>query len=398
MAERGRETRSHRQEERQMRKRQQGVKERFLADGTRVFDAYYSGPGPDGRPKKYWRRGFRTEREAAAWRTKQLTTVHEGTHTEPSRRTLGEYLAEWLAGHRASVRGSTWASYSANLEGHVVARIGGVRLQLLTAATLNSLYAFLLAEGRSNGRGGLSARTVRYIHTVLHKALADAVASGLIVRNPADLAKPPAAKATRARAMRTWTPEELRSFLGHVLDSALYPAFLLASTTGMRRGEVLGFRWRDLDLDAGRASVRQAVISVGYRVSVSEPKSGKGRSIDLDPETVRTLREHRKRQFAAGAVTATGLVFCHPDGSPIHPDRFSKVFDGLVRSSGLPRIRLHDLRHTHATHLLGAAVHPKIVQERLGHSSIAITLDTYSHVTPALQREAADVTGALLFG
>ena len=225
---------------------------------------------------------------------------------------------------------------------------------------------------------------------------------GLLARNVAQQAIPPAP--SPRREPRTWTAEELRHFLESVQDDRLYGAYVLAATTGLRRGEVLGLTWRNVDLGASRIAVTQAIIPVNGAVTYSTPKTAKGRrSVALDAFTVNALRAHRVRQLEERLVLGLGtpaedaLVFTDLDGSPLHPDRFSASFDRLVKAAGVPRIRLHDLRHTHATLALQAGVHPKVVSERLGHSNIAITLDTYSHAIPALQEEAATKVAALVF-
>jgi integrase len=168
----------------------------------------------------------------------------------------------------------------------------------------------------------------------------------------------------------------------------------------MRRGELLGLRWRDLDLDAGRLAIVQTIV--GKR-QLSQPKSDRGRrSVELDPATVTALREHRKRQLEERMALAPAyrdefdLVFCREDGEPLWPQSFSRTFERQSKSAGLPPIRLHDLRHTHATLALAAGIHPKVVSERLGHASVAITLDTYSHAIPAMQADAAAKVAALI--
>ncbi len=233
----------------------------------------------------------------------------------------------------------------------------------------------------------------------------DAVRWGRLARSPADAADPPQASASARPEMTTWTAAELRTFLDGVRGDRLYAAFLMLATTGMRRGEVLGLRWADLGLDAARASVRQTVIVVRHQVLLSDPKTAKGRrTVSLDAGTVGALREHRKRQAAerlamGEGFTDHGLVFCHPTGAPLHPERrLSRTFTDRVRQLGLRRIRLHDLRHTWASLALASGVHPKIVQERLGHASIGITLDTYSHVTEGLHAGAAEQVAGVIFG
>ncbi|MGH3019167.1 MAG: tyrosine-type recombinase/integrase [Gaiellaceae bacterium] len=331
--------------------------------------------------------------------------MEDGSYVEASKATLGEYLAEWLDGLAVQgLRNSTRLSYDINLRTLVLPRIGAVPLQKLTPATLTALYSELLERGRKNG-GPLSLRTVRYVHTIVKKALRDAVDAGLLMRNPADRAKPPSARAARSNAMRTWTSEQLASFLHHVRGERLYAAFLLGASTGLRRGELLGLRWRDLDLEARQLSVRQTLIAPHNRLEFSEPKTERGRrQVELDVATVDALREHRKRQLAERLAFGPGyedehdLVFREADGRPVHPSTFSSAFLAQTKRAGLPRIRLHDLRHTHVTLLRRIGVPVEVVSKRVGHSSPSITSDIYSHVgeDPALQREAAERVAALI--
>ena len=266
-----------------------------------------------------------------------------------------------------------WTSYRSNIERHVVPRLGGRELRQLGASHLNVLYSELLDDGRCDGAGGLSPRSVRYIHTILHRALRDAVRWGKLPRNPAEMADPPR---SRAPEMKTWTQKgELRRFLASVEDDRLYAAWLLVSTTGLRRGELLGLRWSDLDFEAGRAAIRQTLSSVGGKVTFSTPKTTKSRrSIALDPTTLVALRLHRDAQDAERAIwvevyTDLDLVFCREDGTPLRPDSITRRFHDLSLRANLPPIRLHDVRHTYASIGLGAGTHPKVMAERLGHFS-----------------------------
>lgn len=358
----------------------------------------------DGRAKRCyrWHWGFETKDDAQRALTELLHSLQTDSHVEPSEDTVATYLRQWLEGERVQLRRSTWSSYRMNLERHIIPRLGGTPLRDLTAAALNALYADLLEEGRVDGRGGLSFRSVRYIHTILHKALADAVREDRVDRNVADQARPPRGRS--GSGMRTWSAEELRAFLEHVRDDRLYAAWLLAASTGMRRGEVLGLHWRDVDLGAKRVAVTQSLVAVQGDLLFLPPKTDRARrNIALDDVTAAALKARRMTQIRerlewGRAYLDNDLVFNYEEGSPLHPDWFTKQFKAHVHATGLPPIRLHDLRHTHATLALAAGVHPKVVQERLGHSSISVTLDTYSHAIPALQEEAAAKVSRLLFG
>jgi integrase len=274
-------------------------------------------------------------------------------------------------------------------------------LQRLSGGALNALYGELLKSGRADGSGGLSPATVRRVHATLHHALKDAVRWQHLMQNPADAADPPR---VRRSEMKVWTPSELRGFLKSIHGHRLYAAFALAALTGMRRGEVLGLRWGDVDLDGARVAVRRTLVTVGYRVEMSEPKTAQGRrSIDLDPTTVTVLKGHRAQQaeerLAWGPQWADGgWVFTQESREPVHPDTFSKTFDRLVKRAGLPRIRLHDLRHTNVAHSLAAGVPVKVISERVGHSTTAFTQDVYGHVIPGMGKEAAAKVAALVFG
>jgi integrase len=257
-------------------------------------------------------------------------------------------------------------------------------------------------------RAALSPRTVAYVHTILHRAFRDAVRWNLIVRNPADQADPPRGRPTERVRARTWTGEEIARFLDATADSRYSPLWRLIATTGMRRGEALGLRWDDIDLSEGRLSVNRTLVQVGdYRSGDTgsawgTPKTARGRrAISLDPETVAALRAHRSRQhqerLAAGSLYGDqGLVFCSRIGHPMHPKVVSNQFRKAVARHAMPYLSVHGLRHSWATLALQAGIHPKIVQERLGHSTISITLDIYSHVNPAMDADAANTVAALI--
>jgi integrase len=365
----------------------------------------YEGVDPvTGKERRRWYAAGPRKADAQQLVTELMKRKNDGEYRPPDRVTLGSYLTDrWLPTKRAQLRLSTFDSYRRNIKLHVIPRIGQIPLQRLTPEDLDSLYA-TLAEKRANGRRGLAPKTIHLIHQMLHKALADAERKGSVVRNVAALADPPKLSSAKKRAMRVWDAEQLRQFLDSIEKNRLYPAYYLLANTGMRRGEVLGLQWKDVDLDGRRLSVNQAVISVAYATQISDVKTGTGRrTIDLDPRTVTVLRSWRKRQLEERlALSETyedhGLVFARPEGTPIHPDQFSQTFDRIVARSGLPVIRLHDLRHGHASLLLKSGVPVKVVSERLGHATPAFTMTVYQHVLPGMQAEAATTFANLVFG
>ena len=361
------------------------------------------GRDANGKRHQKWHGSYPTRKAAEADRAELVAEYHRGTYVEPSKVTLEQWVRDtWLPSMRTQVKPSTWDSYARNFELHLLPRLGHRPLRELTAALLNATYGELLESGRRNGHGGgLSAKTVRYLHTTLHKALADAVDAGLLGTNPADRARPPKPSKAGPTELRFWTPEQLRGFLDSVAATRLEAAWHLAAMTGMRRGEVLGLRWADVDIDAARLTVRHTIISVAYEIRESTPKTHQARVIDLDPGTVAQLRAHRDRQQTDreewGADYQDGdLVFCREDGSPLHPDTFSQSFERTIAKTELPRIRLHDLRHTHATIALRAGVPVKVISERLGHESPAFTMKQYAHALPGMQAEAAALVAELV--
>jgi len=346
--------------------------------------------------------GFATKREAERWLRETLTSLEQDTFVEPSKLTVGQFLTdEWLPSLATrGLRSATLGSYRLLTEKYLIPRLGAVPLQKLSPSDLNRAYSDLLTKGRITGKGGaLSARTVRYCHMLMRKALRDAERWGRVPRNVAAVADPPRASAARADAERArgmWSPAEVSRFLEHVQDDRLFVLFRLAVMSGMRRGELLGLRWQDLDLDRECLSVSQTAVTVGSGVEFSTPKTRSGRRVvAIDAITTEALRQHRLKQseerlaLGLGRAPEDGLVFCHEDGSPLRPNAVTQTFKRLVKTSGVRRIRFHDLRHSWASLALAAGVHVKVVQEQLGHSTSAITLDVYSHSIPTMRDDAA---------
>ncbi len=363
----------------------------------------YLGTDPDGK-QRYYRETVHGTKKAAQQRlTELLRELDTGGFVEPSRETFAEYLERWLRDYAEhAVRPSTLRGYAMMIRRHIAPALGHIPLAKIRPMDLQQYYADALRKGRQDGRGeALSPQTVLHHHRLIHRALEQAVRWGLVARNVADAVEPP--RVSRAE-QRTWTPEEARQFLEALKGHRLYALYATAIMTGMRRGELLGLQWDDVNLEAGWLSVRQALLEVEYRPRLMETKSRSSvRRVSIPPELVEILKAHRiaqaKERLAMGPMYEDhGLVFCQPNGRPLHPHNVSaRQFPRLCEAAGVPRIRFHDLRHTHATWLLAAGVHPKVVAARLGHSSTNLTLDTYSHVIESVEREAGDVVGRLLF-
>lgn len=371
--------------------------------GNRYYAVVYEGFDPKtGKERHRWYAAGDTRKGAEKVLAEHIKRIHDGDYRAPERITFGDYLVErWLPTRKAQLRPSTYSSYRNDLELHVIPRIGHIPLQKLQPEDIDTLYAELLTNGKRNGNGGgLSPKSVRNIHGIIRKALADAMRKGSVTRNVADLADPPRA---RARKMDAWSADELRQFLTSIEDSEWYVPIYVAANTGMRRGEVLGLTWRNVDLDKARLIVEQQVQSVEYEASVADVKTaGSRRTIDLDPRTVAVLKTWRRHQLeqhlSTGRRSDDEFVFTHPGGGSIHPDLFSQSWSRLMEKSEVRRIRLHDLRHTHASILLKAGVPVKVVSERLGHSSPAFTMTVYQHVLPGMQADAAAAFGDAVFG
>jgi integrase len=362
-----------------------------------TWTAFWRTDSTAGR-KQHTKGGFRTKKEAQQFLNETMAAIQGGVFSQPTRVTFGEFLtARWLPARQMGLRPSTFSSYRAAINLHVIPALGHVHIQQLSPDRLDQFYAGLVAKG-------LSAKTVRNIHVLIHRALRDAVRKNLVPRNAAEAADPPKLNRANHEEMRTWTPEQLRVFFDGIAEHRLAAAYVLAATTGMRRGEVLGVRWRDVDFKARRLHVQQTVLSVEYKLVLGRPKTRRGeRKIALDAETIRVLTSHcaaqrREKELFGAGYNDHGLVFAREDGSPVHPDYFSQTFDRAVKRLQLPRIRLHDLRHTHATLGLAAGIHVKVISDRLGHATTSFTQDVYMHAIPAVEEDAADQIADLVFG
>jgi integrase len=318
--------------------------------------------------------------------TKAMADRNGGLIFDVGNLTVGEYLDSWLSDSvRGTVRPSTFERHEGIIRLHIKPSLGRVGLKKLTPAHVRGLH-------REKLDAGLAPATVRKIHSTLHKALSQAVSDGIVPRNAADVKAP----RPTPEEMQPLSEAEARAFLDTARGDRFEPLYMLAISTGLRRGELLGLRWKDVDLERGTLRVGRALVREAGRHVLGETKTRRGRrQINLTPRAVSTLKAHCKKQLEekiklTGLHRDPGLIFATRVGTPINPENLvNRSFKPLLERASLPEIRFHDLRHTCATLLLGRGVHPKLVQELLGHATIAMTLDTYSHYMPSMGDQAA---------
>ena len=319
--------------------------------------------------------------------------LRRGVMPPNERLTVGEYLVRWLSDAvRSSVKESTYHVYAKDVRLHIMPTLATVPMARLTPAQLQRLYRDKLASG-------LAPTTVLHIHKVLSRALAQALREDLVARNVATLVDPPRVGATNVRA---FSIEQARRFVAEVSGSRLEAAFLVALGAGLRRGELLALSWDDVRLEDGHLAVRRSLMKVPGGWQLAEPKNAASRRVVKLPEfAVDALRRHRTRQLeerlAAPVWEDSTLVFTTTIGTPIDGRNFLREFKETAARAGMPAaFTVHSLRHSAATLMLALGVQPKVVQEALGHSRIAVTMDLYSHVLPHLQEEAAAKMDRLL--
>jgi integrase len=316
-----------------------------------------------------------------------LREQQQGTLVNAPQQMVGQYLQQWLENCQPAVRIRTYERYEQLVRLHLVPTIGRIPLQKLTPQQVQSLYTQKLKDG-------LSQTTVNTLHAMLHKALEDALRWNLVARNVCDAVSPPRRNRYEIQPL---TVEQAQQFLAAAHGHPLEALFVIAVSTGMRRGEMLAIKWQDIDLSTGTLHVRRIFTRArGNRYIEAEPKTEKSRrSIVLPALVVDLLSQHRARQLqvkkeAGEAWQEHNLVFTTAVGSPLNPSKVVDRFKTLLKRAGLPDIRFHDLRHSTASILLGMGIHPKVVQELLGHNQISMTMDIYSHVMPTMHKEAMD--------
>jgi integrase len=324
-----------------------------------------------------------------------LRTVDDGSHIDPSHLTVRQWLQTWLQTVQSETSAKTFERYGEICRNFLMPAFGNIELAKLAPTQIQTAYNAWAIGGRRDGKaGGLSAQTRRHFHRVLRTALARAVEQQLIARNPADVFKKRLPKVER-RELVTLTADQSARLLAALAHSRVYWPVLLALATGMRRGEILAVKWKNVDLENGTLRVVESLEQTKTTMRFKSPKSGRHRAITLPGYAVTELRRLKRDQaesLLALGVRQSGdtLLCCRADGEPHQPLSLTYEFARFMRRlKDLPRVRFHDLRHSHATQLLADGIHPKVASERLGHASVGITLDLYSHVTDTMQGEAA---------
>ena len=329
-----------------------------------------------------------------------LADLQRGTYVAPNDMTLSDLLDRWMEVHaKHNLAKTTYAIYDAHISNHIKPELGMIQVSKLKAFHLQQFYSKKLEGGRADKKsGGLSPKSVVGIHKVISSALKVAVTWELVVKNVAESISPPRIPET---PQQTWTTDHAQTFLGSISKHRLHPLYVLAIVTGMRRGEILGLRWQDIDWDKSTIHIVQSMVATPAGPIITDTKTSSGRrSVVISDGLVALLKEHRERGLEEDVFrgsrnvevqSSAQLVFTSERGTPLNPRNLLRHLQSACERAGVPKIPFHALRHTHATIMLKKGVHPKIVSERLGHSRVGVTLDIYSHVLPGMQAEAASL-------
>lgn len=344
-----------------------------------------------GRRKRKWHSFKGGKREAQIECAKLVSELDLGTYMEPTKTTMSAFLDHWLEHTRSRISPRTHERYAEIIAKNIKPAIGGLMLARLRPAQLAAAYDKALSSGRRDGTGGLSPATVVYIHRIIKQSLSHAVRWQLLSRNPADAVDPPRIE---RKMLTTYDMTQTAELLEKLRGSRLMIPVTLGVLCGLRRGEIAALRWKDVNLKDLQIAVVQSAEQTKAGIRYKEPKSGKVRTVALSATVGAELHRHRLQQaeelLRLGVRQTDATFVCaREDGEPIQPRSISQAWRQKMEILGLPRVRFHDLRHAHATHLLANGVHPKIASERLGHSKVGITLDLYSHVLPGMQEDAA---------
>lgn len=336
-----------------------------------------------------------TRKDADRELRRLFRTLDTGEHVDPTKMTTREWLIGWLAGVSQEVSPRTHELYGYIVNRFLLPAFGNIPLTKLGPSQIHSAFLALATAGRRDGKpGGLSAQTRRHVHRILSTSLARAVEQQLLPRNPSDALRRRLPKVER-RELSVLSIEQSARLLAAIRLRRVYWPTLIALATGARRGEILALRWRNVDLDGGVIKIERSLEQTKNGLRFKTPKSGKSRAVVVPDHAIDELRRLRREQaeelLRLGIRLGGDTLICaRADGTPMLPRSLTHEFAKIAGNvEGVPRIRFHDLRHSHATQLLGAGVHPKVAQERLGHATIGITMDLYSHASETMQAEAA---------
>lgn len=341
------------------------------------------------------------KKEAEKALIKILSQLEDNSFIDPSKITVKEYLLNWLETYvDTNLAKTTARGYRVNVEKHVIPEFGNMLLSKLQPIHIQALYNKKLKEGRVDGKGGLSAKSVIYIHRVLRKALSQAVKLQILSKNPADFVDIPKNKSYEVKILKE---DEIQSLLNAFKNTDIFIPVALAISTGLRRGEALALRWSDIDFENKTLSISQNIVPLKRGYIFTTTKSEKSRRTILITDNIIKLLEQQKelqeknKKLLGEIYKDNDLVSCYPDGAPFNPSSFSHMFAKVLKKNNLSHIRFHDLRHLNATLMLKSNIPPKIASARLGHSSIGITLDLYSHVINEMQEDAANKLDNIIF-
>ncbi|MDQ0417890.1 integrase [Croceifilum oryzae] len=365
--------------------------------GNRWYFALWI-PNPiTGKKEQKWFSSWKTEPEAKKAMARKILEIDQGSYIEPARIPLKDYLIRWYKDYvELNCAATTRQGYKSILKNHLIPELGHIKLGKLKPIQIQSYYTQKSKKGRKDGRkGGLSHRSILHHHRVLYEALEQAVKWQLLSANPAKSTTPP--KPARAQFNVLTTKEEIYTLLDTVDRKGLYDPVYFAICTGLRRGELFALRWADVDMKNNIISIQQTLILLDGNIlefKDGAKNDGSRRTVAVTDSIInglkrRKIEQEQHKAYYGPLYKDHDLIFSNKDGSPINIGSFSKTFGRTVKKADIPYVRFHDLRHSHATLLLQQGEHPKIVSERLGHSSIGITMDTYSHVLPNMQKEAA---------
>ena len=345
----------------------------------------YTGIGLDGKPRRHFETVRGRKGDAQRQLTELLSSLDKGVYTPPGRLTVAEHLNNWLDGYvKTNCSPRTFDGYQSIIERHLIPILGHIQLKHLNPQAIQSYYGKACEK--------LSDRTVHHQHRVLSQSLKYAVRQGYLGRNPAELVDPPSPK---GKSMQTLTQSEVMGLLISTQDSYYYPVIYTAVSTGLRQAELLGLRWRDIDMgDKPSISVNRVLYKRRGLCEFREPKTNHSRRyVSMTPKLAVYLREYKTDRESLNLhlgrlLNLDDLVFASVEGKPIDPGVLSHNFARIVKRAGLENIRFHDLRHTFASLMLLRGAKPKVISEALGHASVAFTMDTYSHIIEGMQSDA----------